>query len=232
MAKIRRPHLICGDTWPTRYVPTFRIKVVPHRSLRQQMRCSSETPQINQSSYVRKCYKNNRERFTCTNHAVTCFNIAVEQGEWDSIIGSYMPILLVRVSPPFGIFSWPFAEFWISLHTQWQWVLPQFACRPCGSAAIGSSCQSFNEAISQTEAEELSWRATCLQASVMLLHYLMDVQILFNRTQTATTFPQTLPNCLHLYRDGRQGYTWYRAAYTWYSAYELWYPSAEWTVFR
>jgi len=126
-------------------------------------------------------------------------------------MGSYMPILLVRV-PPVGIFSWPFAEFWVSLHTQWQWVLPQFACRPCGSAASGSSCQSFNEAISQKQS---SFRGAPLAFGppVMLLHYLMDVQILFNRTQTATTFPQTLPNCLHLYRDGRQGYTWDRAVF-------------------
>lgn len=81
------------------------------------MRRVTDPPQVNKSRHVRNCYKNNGVRVTCIDHAVTCtdhavtcidhavtcFNIAVKQGRLD-IIGSYMPILLVRV-PPVGIFS-------------------------------------------------------------------------------------------------------------------------------
>ena len=67
------------------------------------MRRVTEPPQVNKTRYVRKCYKNDRVRFTCTDHAFTRCNIAVKQG-LDSIIGSYMPILPVR-DPPVGIVS-------------------------------------------------------------------------------------------------------------------------------
>ena len=93
----------------------------------------------------------NYVRGTLPDRMVSCFNVAFKRGLHNTVV-SLMPILPAR-GPQLVYIRDRYVRS-ESPYTQWLRVLPQFACRPCGSAASGWNCQSFNEAVSQKQSSQ------------------------------------------------------------------------------